>query len=769
MEQVEVNGLLAKAVEQARQEEHEAIADLQAIALEVGPERLFTITLVMLSMAPPGRAKESTHGSSSVKTELLAYHLYPLFGSPPKGRLDPQVVDRAFTLVDTILRSYSLQDEGTIDRKMTLDLQAVLSCLLTDTRIVRGSAYPEQTMLEISEVQGHFEDWFARRTGIGPRRAIEVLRAVLQSEEDRANEWFAKLREGTVRKQTEWNAAKRARKGDLTAEQQALLSRAHTSQEAAVLGYAEALAAVPPDEVPVPRESIRLSPVPTMEEWHGLISLIGCTTETKSAMQHPVEMQKRPLYVLPLNHVLLSDISNAMDQLWHAFEKAARHEHSFYSGSYQQRRGRWLEERIATLLQRVFPPETIYKNLTYPDPDQGSGGQAQLDIAIHWPPFLVLIEAKAAQFRFASQLGDVGRLRSDLKANVADAFDQARRASRFIQSAPEAVFREVGTGRTLAIRHDQIQRIYLMTASLHHLASIATQLASVQGLGLFGDGEYPWALSVADLDLVSEFCPGPDVFLHYAERRLVVQKETVRILGDEIELFGAYLKTRLQANRVWEQPGMKRPDWVHLSGFQEPFDAVMAHRRGTGAEPPSIRLEVPQVVGEILQEFRRHKNDKDARWIAFCLLSLSDRMLMVVEKMFIDLRAQRLNADSFRRATHSEDDIAISIVATKDQPREALVRNLQQRTLLEKYRRKCTKSIGFGIVLSDTSKPFECAVWAEWPWIPDLDMDQLIASEPPPTPAVGSKIPGRNDPCLCGSKTKFKKCCLPKMETLRRC
>jgi len=114
---------------------------------------------------------------------------------------------------------------------------------------------------------------------------------------------------------------KRARKGDLTAEQQALLSRAHCSHEAALLGYAEALATVPPDEVPVPREEIRLSPAPTVEEWQGLISLIGCTSEARTAMQYPVEMQQRPLYVLSKHHVLLCDISNAMDQLWHAFER----------------------------------------------------------------------------------------------------------------------------------------------------------------------------------------------------------------------------------------------------------------------------------------------------------------------------------------------------------------------------------------------------------------------------------------------------------------
>jgi hypothetical protein len=355
-----------------------------------------------------------------------------------------------------------------------------------------------------------------------------------------------------------------------------------------------------------------------------------------------------------------------------------------------------------------------------------------------------------------------------VKANVADAFEQARRASRFIQSMSEAVFLEAVTGRTLVIWQDQIQRTYLTTVSLHSLAGIATRLASVQGLGLFQDGEYPWAISVADLDLVTQFCPGPDVFLHYAERRLAIQKETVQIHADELELFGAYLKSRLQASQIWEQEGSNKPDWVWLSGFQEPFDAVIEQRRGDRHDAPQIRLEIPQIVEEILQELRSHTNDKDARWIAFCLLSLSDKRLAIVAKMFRDLRAQRLNAATFQRSTNSEGDLSISVVATKDQPREALLRNTQQRTQVKKYRRKCAKSIGFGVLVSDPSKPFECAVWAEWPWAHDPEMEKLIETEPAPTPSPGSKIPGRNDPCLCGSTKKFKKCCLSKMEASRR-
>jgi hypothetical protein len=564
-----------------------------------------------------------------------------------------------------------------------------------------------------------------------------------------------------------WKEARRAKKSDLTPGQQTLLSIAQSSEHAALLGYTQTLANVPPDDVPVHRELARLSPQPTVDEWQGLITLIGCTPETRTVMHDPVEMQQRPLSVLPGKRLLLCDISNAMDQLWRAFEDVARQDQSFYSGTYQQHRGRWLEDRLAALVQRVFPTETIYRKLTYPDPDRGQGATAELDSAIHWPPFLIVMEAKAAQFRFASQLGDLGRLKSDVKANVTDAFEQARRAARYVQSVPEAIFFENSTGRTLVVRRDEIQRTYLTTVSLHHLAGIATRLASIQGLGLFGDGEYPWAISVADLDLMTQFCPGPDVFLHYIERRLAIQKESVKIHADEIDLFGAYLKTRLQANRIWEREGMKKPDWVSLSGFQEPFDAVMEDRR-EDRDARQIRLEIPQEVEDILEVLRRHENDKDARWIAFSLLSLSDRAMDIVARMFRDLRSQSLNADGFRRITHTEGDLVISVVATRNHTPDALLRNTQSRTLLEKYRRKCTRSIGFGILVSDLSRPFQCAAWAEWPWAHDPEIEKLIETEAAPAPSPGSKIPGRNDLCLCGSTKKFKKCCLPKMEAARR-
>jgi hypothetical protein len=129
-----------------------------------------------------------------------------------------------------------------------------------------------------------------------------------------------------------------------------------------------------------------------------------------------------------------------------------------------------------------------------------------------------------------------------LKNNIANAFDQAQRAARYIQSRDEARLVEKETGRELVIRKADVRRTFFVTVSLRLLANVATYLAWANPLRLFAAGEYPWSVSLADLETIVEFTEGPDIFLHYIERRLAAQLGQTETVGDEIRLFGAYLK-----------------------------------------------------------------------------------------------------------------------------------------------------------------------------------------------------------------------------------
>src|SRR5439155_27274691 len=102
--------------------------------------------------------------------------------------------------------------------------------------------------------------------------------------------------------------------------------------------------------------------------------------------------------------------------------------------------------------------------------------------AVRWGPFLLLIEAKARQFRLKGQLGDIKALREDLRNNIDEAFHQALRARRYLESAEIAEFREKRTGRVLQVRRADLARVYLITVSLHFLGAAVTRLAKLHAL-----------------------------------------------------------------------------------------------------------------------------------------------------------------------------------------------------------------------------------------------------------------------------------------------
>ncbi len=444
-----------------------------------------------------------------------------------------------------------------------------------------------------------------------------------------------------------------------------------TPEAAFIFGYLERMATLAPVRLPLGSSEVPLDPPLRPDEWAALCDLIGCDTTARAAMVAPIDMRARPLLILRDGRALLYDISHALDQLWDAFERAAKGAEPRWSGLYAQYRGEWLEEELATCLRRVFPASSIYRHLSYPDPDK-PGNTTELDVAVSWPPFLILVEAKASQFRLAGRLGDTRLLSNDLRANVAAAFEQARRARRYIETNEEAVFTEIATGRTLSIQRDALRQTYLTTVSLHTLADLTTRLSSIRSLGLFKDGEFPWALSIADLDIVTRHCPGPDVLLHYVERRLALQTGKPMIIGDELELFGAYLSTRLQPERIWERPG-KPFDFVNISGYQEQFDAAMAQARGDRINAPSIRLAVPPEIDTLLATVRNYGSE-DGRWIAFELLALPDESLGAIAHIIRKLREEPIPSGKFRSAALAVRDCTISITSTRDMPTEALFR-----------------------------------------------------------------------------------------------
>lgn len=415
--------------------------------------------------------------------------------------------------------------------------------------------------------------------------------------------------------------------------------------------------------------------------------------------------------------------------LWEAFDAVAKSDTQFFDKKYQKNKSKWVEDKVVEFLKRIFPDSLVFHTLDYPDIKKGGSSTAELDIAVLYEPFLIILEVKAKQFRTGSQYGNASMLRSDIKANIEDAYKQSLRAINYIDATDVAVFTERKSGRKLTVRKSDTYKIYPVSVSLHRLATVATQLNRTQDLKLFLENNYPFATCLSDLDLITRIKITPEVFLHYLERRLKVLEGPEEHLGDELDLFGAYLDTRLHRNNFGlpdEQIAM-----ISFAGYNSSeFDRLIMYENGEDIVKPEIKLNVPNKINELLNELKK-KDDREGRAIAFSLLELDNEFLVSIAENIAELKGQDIPDEIFRRITFSSGEVAVSIVASNDRFAGKLPEKTHQRVLLEKYRRKVNKSIGIGIVCKKDRLVLASACYAEFLWQNDSDMNYLIENDSP--------------------------------------
>jgi hypothetical protein len=621
--------------------------------------------------------------------------------------------------------------------------------------LVSGSAFPEQTNLEIEEIQGQYESYFADQVGIGPTKTCELLWAVtrrldskLQSIHADCREVFADLVAQKVNTDQDLSSSN---KHDVVDEAES------TKIAATMHEFWRRIGA----ELPVCKNEISqaIDNAVSDDEWVAFLTIFGADQEFIAASKSPFELKHRPLIVFSEGSVILPDISSGLDAVWAFYERVARQDPYFYDKKYQRHRASWLEHKARKHLEECFPAECVFSNLSYEDPDVGSGHTAELDILVKWGPFLILCECKSGQFRFEEHVGDVQRLRSDIRSLVEKAFEQSCRARRAIEVSGSVVFRELATDREIKIDRAQLDRLYLCTVSLHNLAGFATRLATLQDLNLFTDNEFPTAFCISDLELICRFSASPEIFLHFIEQRNRLVESDFTLSADDIDLFSAYLDTRLVIADL--TPDINNATHLMFSGYSNEFDSYFSFLRGELKEPPTIQLRVPESVSAFLQELRT-RSDDSAKYISFALLGLPRNDLAAIGEGLVQLKATAISPGSIARTLLRVVDNKIFCFLNFMDPRigHAMDRQVGIRTAVEKYRARTP--VGIGIGMSHLSaREFECAIWIEGEWGYDEKLEKLLTHDPKLTPSPSDKRPGRNDPCFCGSGKKFKKCCLP--------
>lgn len=264
-----------------------------------------------------------------------------------------------------------------------------------------------------------------------------------------------------------------------------------------------------------------------------------------------------------------------------------------YRPTYDAARAQWLERTALDAFTRMLPNAEAAWSLSY-GPKKA---RLELDGLIRYDNKLILLECKWKTLTLSARSGDVVAALKDVDKAILQPLAQAKRARDYIAELDAAEFVEEATGRRIVVRRADVADVFLVTlVGTGAWSLIAANLVRLAPLGLFADGEYPWALSVNDLSVVADCVEFPSQLFDYLRRRYEVQREPRFRFHDEWDLLGVYLAGALDIR----DPRFKDADFVTLDGFDSDLQDYYYSQGSEVATPERPRRPVPEDLKELL-------------------------------------------------------------------------------------------------------------------------------------------------------------------------
>lgn len=266
---------------------------------------------------------------------------------------------------------------------------------------------------------------------------------------------------------------------------------------------------------------------------------------------------------------------------------------SSYWETYADRRGKYLEGRVADVFSRLVPGIYEYHGIEYFVPaneSEAAGDPTRYTKLVEGDHLLVLhdvafiVEDKAIPLSDRSRTGELNPLRRNLAAAITKGSEQAGRMKQRIMSDHGLRLRD-GTWLDLS----DIREVHAVVTSLDDMPAIATATAKLVGAGLLPPDNIPWTVSLNDLELIAQLVDRPAEFLLYVRRRTDPRATEMFMAVDELDLFLFFFRTGL---------------------YLEPDPAVSAREMPWLGKPhlKDVRRHKEQTPGLVLS----HTDDLDA-------------------------------------------------------------------------------------------------------------------------------------------------------------
>jgi hypothetical protein len=178
---------------------------------------------------------------------------------------------------------------------------------------------------------------------------------------------------------------------------------------------------------------------------------------------------------------------------------------------YDAIRANYVEKKALEYLRNALRPDQAYQSIKYWVTEQGERKEAELDGLIMIDSALFLVEAKAGSVTQPARRGAAASLKTDLQKLVGDAYSQALRAKKYIRETDQPIF-SLADGSIVQVPKERIDRIFMVSVTLDALDAFVTNISQFPDLGFFEEGDFSWAVSLTDLQVISELVEFPSQF-----------------------------------------------------------------------------------------------------------------------------------------------------------------------------------------------------------------------------------------------------------------
>jgi hypothetical protein len=702
---------LKRANDKAYSDVETNFANLVALANRLDPIKLISqLTLTFLTVPEEQFIEDdsATYKWARWIEFLSGYLLANEYTQNTKNNVDGEDlrnIENSLTEYFNSISLFLVTERRTIGKDGEIEMITHLA--KNDSLYVRGESYPHQLRKVALDIYSQHNEWFAQNLGFTINDALLISQSIVNEYDRRINDEKKSCREQAheyVDELIKKGEAKKEERKDLETRvgcyyyfgNSDVISSFTLGELVQFSGFSKEVCE---------RYLKRLS----QEFGYRNAKYPDTFSDPHVAPWDYNTLYERPI-VLHNNKYFVPIPSLFNEVLLHTFYYDLIADDEYWKSKGERKYGRWLEQKTAEFLRRIFPHSEVLLNPEYPD------GNELCDVLVLHDRNIFIVQCKTKRLRYDSKIGkDSQLIKDDLNKAVKESFDQAIRArDYFLQNQPAKI--KVNYGN-LEVDSKQISNIFLLSVTLGSYQHLITRLANINpAINLFSNSQYPWAISLFDLGVVTELIEYPSMFIHYAKRRLAMERTKFDILADEIDLLGFYFSQGL----YFETEDFKKLNALSLSGFSIDIDRYIFDKHELRKNPQKPKQKMPPKFEEYIKAI----DGLDSPYKTDCAVRLLD-LDYKTRELFVnaaDKTKEKTRGDnglySFSTVmkTSSLGFSFISMNANSDL--EELFRQVFTFAQLKKYVTKCKEWVGLGWD-RNSKKIVDIAVFSSYDWQED--------------------------------------------------